>query len=570
MATEKIILSAVDQTRAAFQSVQGNISRLTGSLRGIAGPLAAAFSVGAITSFSKSLIDAADRLKDLSEETGISAEQLSKFGNAAQLNGSSAEQFQAAIVKFSNSVAEAGAGTQAQIDAFNSLGVSIKDVNGNLRPTIEIFKDVANRYQQTADGAGKLAITQDLFGKANTKLIPTLNQGAAALDKYKATFSNEFIDASAKFNDEIDKLSINFQRLASTNLTGLIQAINKMLNPESVTYAEKLSNEIQRMQGVMTASVGTNFLERILGIDLGSADAKAKIEQAQELLREVRRMEAASQNKPAADKPAIVVKKTDMTPLDELVERNKKIIELLDKGRTPIQKYQEALAELEAMKVGLSDDAYLENLMRINEEYENAQPKIVRNKTALEQYAEASRNLGQQLDNFAVSALTNLEDALLGVMMGTMSVKDAFKSMASSIISDLMRIYIQRSITGPLADALFGSLPSPGSSGTPLGTGLTIRGQQAIGGSVQSGSPYMVGERGPEMFIPNASGSIVPNDKLGGSGGGTTVVNLNISTGVAQTVRAEIQSMMPRITEATKAAVADAKRRGGTYGKMMA
>ena len=79
----------------------------------------------------------------------------------------------------------------------------------------------------------------------------------------------------------------------------------------------------------------------------------------------------------------------------------------------------------------------------------------------------------------------------------------------------------------------------------------------------------MVGERGPEMFIPNASGSIVPNDQLGG-GGGTTVVNLNISTGVAQTVRAEIQSLMPRITEATKAAVADAKRRGGTYGKMMA
>jgi hypothetical protein len=570
MATEKIILSAVDQTRAAFQSVQGNISRLTGSLRGIAGPLAAAFSVGAITSFAKSLIDAADRLRDLSEETGISAEQLSKFGNAAQLNGSSAEQFQTAIVKFSNAVAEAGAGTQAQIDAFNSLGVSIKDVNGNLRPTIEIFKDVANRYAQTADGAGKLAVTQDLFGRGASKLIPTLNQGAASLEKYQATFSNEFIDASAKFNDEIDKLSINFQRLASTNLTGLIQAINKMLNPESVTYAEKLSNEIQRMQGVMTASVGTNFLERILGIDLGSADAKAKIEQAQELLREVRRMEAASQNKPAADKPAIVVKKTDMTPLDELVERNKKIIELLDKGRTPIQKYQEALAELEAMKVGLSDDAYLENLMRINEEYENAQPKIVRNKTALEQYAEASRNLGQQLDNFAVSALTNLEDALLGVMMGTMSVKDAFKSMASSIISDLLRIYIQRSITGPIADALFGSLPSPGSSsGTSLGTGLTIRGSNAIGGSVQSGSPYMVGERGPEMFIPNASGSIVPNDRLGGSGG-TTVVNLNISTGVAQTVRAEIQSMMPRITEATKAAVADAKRRGGTYGKMMA
>jgi phage-related minor tail protein len=41
-------------------------------------------------------------------------------------------------------------------------------------------------------------------------------------------------------------------------------------------------------------------------------------------------------------------------------------------------------------------------------------------------------------------------------------------------------------------------------------------GVKAIGGSVQSGQPYMVGERGPEMFVPSRSGSIVPNNKMGG------------------------------------------------------
>lgn len=574
MANEKIILSAVDQTKAAFQSVQGNISRLTGSLRGIAGPLAAAFSVGAVTSFAKSMIDAADRLKDLSEATGISAQELSRFGNAAQLNGSSTEEFNNAIVKFSNSIGEAAAGSKAQADAFKALGISITDANGQLKPTLDLFKEVSNRFSQTADGAAKVAVAQDLMGRSGSKLIPVLNQGASALDKYNATFSNEFIEAAGQFNDEIDKLSINFQRLASTNLTGFLQAVNKLLNPDSVSQAEKLRSEIQKMQGVMSASVGTNFLERVFGIDLGSSDAKAKIEQAQELLREINRMEAAAANRPKQDKPQIeipgVSKTSETTAVELFNQQVSKLEESLKSVKTPAKEFYQELRDLESIRDLLFDDEYLDRLEKINEKYANGTVVTARAKTGLEEYADATRNFAKQIDDVAVNAMRNLEDALLGVLSGTMTVKDAFKSMAISIIQDLIRIQIQRQITGPLADALGGLFGgSTSSSSSSLGTGLTIRGQQAIGGSVQSGSTYMVGERGPEMFIPNASGSIVPNDQLGG-GGGTTVVNLNISTGVAQTVRAEIQSMMPRITEATKAAVADAKRRGGTYGKMMA
>jgi hypothetical protein len=74
----------------------------------------------------------------------------------------------------------------------------------------------------------------------------------------------------------------------------------------------------------------------------------------------------------------------------------------------------------------------------------------------------------------------------------------------------------------------------------------------------------MVGERGPELMIPGASGTIIPNNKMGGNG---TVVNqtINVSTGVSQTVRAEIMQLMPQISEGTKAAVLDARRRGGSF-----
>jgi uncharacterized phage protein gp47/JayE len=78
----------------------------------------------------------------------------------------------------------------------------------------------------------------------------------------------------------------------------------------------------------------------------------------------------------------------------------------------------------------------------------------------------------------------------------------------------------------------------------------------------------MVGERGPEMIVPQRNGNVVPNNQLGG--GVTVNQTINVSTGVQQTVRAEIKTLMPQIAEASKAAVADAVRRGGSYGRAFA
>ena len=83
----------------------------------------------------------------------------------------------------------------------------------------------------------------------------------------------------------------------------------------------------------------------------------------------------------------------------------------------------------------------------------------------------------------------------------------------------------------------------------------------------------MVGERGPELFIPNSSGVIRNNhDTLNMMAGATKepVVNqtINVTTGVATTVRAEILSMMPRIKSETISAMIDGKKRGNVVGKV--
>ena len=111
------------------------------------------------------------------------------------------------------------------------------------------------------------------------------------------------------------------------------------------------------------------------------------------------------------------------------------------------------------------------------------------------------------------------------------------------------------------------------SAGSFTGGGnLSGVGGYAGGGTVQGKTPIMVGERGPEMFIPN-TGGVVRNasDTRSAKGGQPIVINqsINISTGVAQTVRAEVMNMMPQISQSTIGAIVEAKQRGGSFATIM-
>jgi phage-related minor tail protein len=91
----------------------------------------------------------------------------------------------------------------------------------------------------------------------------------------------------------------------------------------------------------------------------------------------------------------------------------------------------------------------------------------------------------------------------------------------------------------------------------------------ASGGAIGSNQPMLVGERGPEIFMPRTAGSIInANDSKGMMSGGqgvTVVQNNNFAVGVTPTVRAEVLNMMPLIKAQTLNAVADAKQRGGGF-----
>jgi len=135
--------------------------------------------------------------------------------------------------------------------------------------------------------------------------------------------------------------------------------------------------------------------------------------------------------------------------------------------------------------------------------------KQVEQMTKQEKLAEEINGKFKQIGEDIGSGIT---DALVGAIEGTRTLGEAAKSIINDLASSLLRLGINMALTG-----LFG--------GTKIGGFLGF----ANGGRPPVGKPSIVGERGPEIFVPRSAGTIIPNHKIGGSGGIVNNINVNVS-----------------------------------------
>jgi hypothetical protein len=130
--------------------------------------------------------------------------------------------------------------------------------------------------------------------------------------------------------------------------------------------------------------------------------------------------------------------------------------------------------------------------------------------------------------------------------------------MAGEIIKELFRVLVVQKMVGMIS----GGITSAFGGGTPNPH------TRASGGPVSAGQAYVTGEHGRELFVPKTDGRILSgaqtsNAARSGGDGVTIIQNNTFGNGVN---RAEVNAMLPKLVQASKAAVLDAKLRGGSYG----
>lgn len=218
MASMNLALNAKNNTDRAFNKVNKNLDSLKTGFGKLGGVIAGAFAVGSITSFTNKMLDFADRVHKVSLQVGLSAEALQKFQFAGEQSGISAEKLNKAFQKLAVNAGKATDGSKVQAEAFAKLGVELKTVNGQAVPLEEIIFKVANGIKNLKDPTEKAETATRLFGGAGAELLVFLNEGESGLklmgkqlEAYGGVLTQDAIDQSAAFNDEINKLSKTFR-----------------------------------------------------------------------------------------------------------------------------------------------------------------------------------------------------------------------------------------------------------------------------------------------------------------------------------------------------------------------
>ncbi|RLA58681.1 MAG: hypothetical protein DRQ89_15075, partial [Epsilonproteobacteria bacterium] len=199
----------------------GGIAKKAGrALRGLAtigGAALGALGVAMGVMLKKTLA-LADRIGKLSQTTGLSVEHLSRLRFQAELTGTNFEELTKGVVKFQRSMYDAQQGLATQRDAFEDLGITLTDNQGNLRETEAVMGDMADAFSKMEDGAKKSALAQVLIGRAGSKMIPFLNEGREGLkamadeaDALGITLDGKLTAAAEATNDNLSRLKAGLE-----------------------------------------------------------------------------------------------------------------------------------------------------------------------------------------------------------------------------------------------------------------------------------------------------------------------------------------------------------------------
>lgn len=347
-------------------------------------------------------------------------------------------------------------------------------------------------------------------------------------------------EADAKKREEAAKRGAAEAKRLQGLRAGAIEGLQKQLQTlNEMTEVEKLLADIEGGRyGVVTEAWKQQALAAAIAADTARDEKR--------LREEIDRIVASSAENEL---------RVSQAAAERLANMRNKYLDLID----PLRQYKLQLDEVaELVREGKLDPVQSADAVR--RIYQEMYPEIKHNNDAL------ATNVDLWKD-FGVSAGQSLEE----VILKSRSAIDVVRALGRQLAAILLR----QNVTNPLAKiataaigSLFGTTRADliASTGGVAGTNLSLDSYRAEGGPVMRGQPYIVGEEGPELMVPNQSGTIVPNSKLGG--GSTFIID---ARGADRSGLARLESMIRQLDGSLElravSAVTGAASRGGTVSQ---
>lgn len=560
-------------------------------------------TAGALALLTKNAIDGIDALNDVADATGASIENISALEQVALQTGTTLDNVSGILVKFNNVLKEAEPDSP-MAKALEAIGLSAEELRQldpaeALRVTaaaLSQFADDGNKARITQDLFGKSIKDAAPFLKdlaEQTALVGTVTkeQAQAAEDFNKSIFrlqatvnvlvrdfTSGLIPALQDVSTFLDELSKDEAALAGATNTlntafGIVKVTLQAIALSAAGAAYVFERVGSGLGGLAARIVALGKLD-IKGFNAISEAIKEDAFRAEtEFTALTQRIMGIGGGGAGAPKPPPVVDARPSIaglPTDKQVEKTAKAL----KGLTDQQKADTKLIEEAWSYVISSQEEYLENQQRIlldqqksadayrdlidptralSREIQTIQALVeagaltpdeglsVEIKKLSDFYGQAEEQLST-FEEFTKSAAKNMQTAFADFLFDPF--KEGTDGMLKSFGTMIQRMVAEAVAADLMNRLLAGSKAASGSgdffSGLLGAFGSIFGGARETGGPVTAGKAYLVGERRPELFVPNTSGTIIPDVGMAansaGSGGPITL-NVNVAAGTPEQVR---------------------------------
>lgn len=569
--------SDMGKVRRTISSSAKNMSR---SMNGIKGSVAGAATaiktfVAAWLGFqsiklAKDLLDFADTIAKTADRLGVGVEQLQEYQHAASLSGLSTEEFNKALQFFVKGVGEAKEGTGTMVTFLGKSNEAFLDQLTSARSTGEALDLFMEKLAGTSNSFEKAALAATGFGaKTGSKMINVVKNGVEGFAAMRAEARSLGLVLSERFarqaEDAVDQLGrmvtlikVNLVRLLipltphfialgegfiklAAGLTGFFDK----LAPARWASFEELENRLVRLDeaikrlraGERNVPFGMFFLDPRALPDLERMRKEVSTYIDLEKKRQ-KALGALFAPPPTQRKKSFEDDFGDLESFNKALERAKQIF---TETRTPLEELNLKLAELRELQkslreVGFEDEELFSRaIAKANVEFQRAIDKTDELKQA---FKEAGDTFGRAI-----------EDLIVDGKKGKEVLEDMLRSLA--------RIILQKSVLDPLGN-LF----------TSAGPGILRSILPFLAGGGRISGPAIVGERGPELFSPSTSGTIIPNHQIGRAltSGPTIFADLRgADASAVQRLEFFVRSLDATLEKRAMSAVMNQAQRGGSF-----
>src|SRR5262245_45360647 len=227
----------------ATKQIPKNITAAEEAAKGLATALGGVFSIQALVNFGKELLDTADHIQKVADQTGLLTDEVQQLEYIGSQTGNSLDEMTSAVTQMQNRIAS---GDDSAIAALKRLNLSFDDLK-NLDPYEQLVK-ISQGFQNVKNPASQAQLAMDLFGKSGAQILPTLKSDMAALGKEAPIMSENTVKALDSAGDSLAKFQLQIKVWAAEAYNSLSGLFDKAV-AAVYRYIASLADSIAGLYG---------------------------------------------------------------------------------------------------------------------------------------------------------------------------------------------------------------------------------------------------------------------------------------------------------------------------------